>query len=122
MATRRSHRLIATVVLIAMSGILAGCASSSSFDPTDMFDMFDTKKKLPGNREPGFPGGVPGLEQGVPKELYKENVDRQQLQQQQQRKPHKADGKDQKAQGGNQPDGLHRKGGDAVHGKSQHLL
>lgn len=83
MATRRSHRLIATAVLIAMSGILAGCASSSSFDPTDMFDVFDTKKKLPGNREPVFPEGVPGLEQGVPKELYKENVDRQQLQQQQ---------------------------------------
>lgn len=81
MATSRSHRLIAAVVLIAVSGVLAGC-SSSSFDPTDMFDVFDTKKKLPGNREPVFPGGVPGLEQGVPKELYKDNVDRQQLQQQ----------------------------------------
>ncbi|MGB3504061.1 MAG: hypothetical protein WBA37_01665, partial [Xanthobacteraceae bacterium] len=82
MATRRSHRLIAVAVLIAVSGVLAGC-SSSSFDPTDMFDVFDTKKKLPGNREPVFPEGVPGLEQGVPKELYKDNVDRQQLQQQQ---------------------------------------
>ncbi len=82
MAHRRSHRLIAAVVLIAVSGVLAGC-SSSSFDPTDMFDVFDSKKKLPGNREPVFPGGVPGLEQGVPRDLYKENVDRQQLEQQQ---------------------------------------
>ncbi|MGB3445239.1 MAG: hypothetical protein WBA48_00895, partial [Xanthobacteraceae bacterium] len=82
MATRRSHRLIAAAVLISLSGVLAGC-SSTSFDPTDMFDVFDTKKKLPGNREPVFPEGVPGLEQGVPRELYKDNVEREQLQQQQ---------------------------------------
>src|SRR5215510_10807469 len=72
---RRPHRLIAAAVLIALSGALAGC---SSFDPTDMLDWLDTKKKLPGERKPVFPEGVPGLEQGVPKDLYKNNVDRQQ--------------------------------------------
>ena len=36
-----------------------------------MLDFLDTKKKLPGERKPVFPDGVPGLEQGVPKELYK---------------------------------------------------
>ena len=36
-----------------------------------MLDLLDTKKKLPGERKPVFPDGVPGLEQGVPKELYK---------------------------------------------------
>lgn len=69
---RRPHRLIATAVLIALSGVLAGCAGGmSSFDPSDMLDFLDTKKKLPGERKPVFPEGVPGLEQGVPKDLYK---------------------------------------------------
>ena len=68
---RRSQRLIAATVLIALSGALAGCGSMGNFDPTDMLDFLDTKKKLPGERKPVFPEGVPGLEQGVPKELYK---------------------------------------------------
>lgn len=79
MAARRSCRLVAAAALIAVSGLLAGCSNTGSFDPTDLFDGFDTKKKLPGSRQPVFPEGVPGLEQGVPRELYKENVDRQQL-------------------------------------------
>ena len=52
-----------------------------SFDPSDLLDFLDTKKKLPGERKPVFPEGVPGLEQGVPKELYKgsrqEQIDQQ---------------------------------------------
>jgi hypothetical protein len=68
---RRPQRLIATAVLIALSGALAGCGSSGSFDPSDLLDFLDTKKKLPGDRKPVFPEGVPGLEQGVPKDLYK---------------------------------------------------
>src|SRR6187402_3039636 len=69
---RRSQRLIATAVVVALSGALAGCAGGmSSFDPSDMLDFLDTKKKLPGDRKPVFPEGVPGLEQGVPKDMYK---------------------------------------------------
>jgi len=68
---RRSQRLIAACVLIALSGALAGCSSVYNWDPSDMLDWLDTKKKLPGERKPVFPGGVPGVEQGVPKELYK---------------------------------------------------
>jgi hypothetical protein len=69
---RRSQRLIAAAVLIALSGALGGCSSGmSNFDPSDLLDFLDTKKKLPGERKPVFPDGVPGLEQGVPKELYK---------------------------------------------------
>src|SRR5215470_14871111 len=76
---RRVQRLIAASVLIAFSGVLGGCSSGlSGFDPTDMLDWLDTKKKLPGERKPVFPDGVPGLEQGVPKDLYKNNVERQQ--------------------------------------------
>jgi hypothetical protein len=65
---RRTPRLIAAAVLIAFTGVLGGC---SSFDPSDMLDFLDTKKKLPGDRKPVFPEGVPGLEQGVPKEMYR---------------------------------------------------
>ncbi|WP_284416134.1 MULTISPECIES: hypothetical protein [unclassified Bradyrhizobium] len=68
---RRPQRLIALTVLAALTGVLGGCASGGSFDPSDMLDFLDTKKKLPGDRKPVFPEGVPGLEQGVPKELYK---------------------------------------------------
>ena len=67
----RPQRLIATAVLIALSGALAGCGSTGNFDPSDLLDFLDTKKKLPGERKPVFPEGVPGLEQGVPKDLYK---------------------------------------------------
>src|SRR6202171_1765095 len=70
---RRPQQLIAAAVLIALSSALAGCGGGGlgNFDPTDLLDFLDTKKKLPGERKPVFPEGVPGLEQGVPKELYK---------------------------------------------------
>jgi hypothetical protein len=68
---RRPQRLIAATIVIALSSALAGCGSTAGFDPTDLLDFLDTKKKLPGERKPVFPDGVPGLEQGVPKELYK---------------------------------------------------
>jgi hypothetical protein len=80
---RRSQRLIAAAIVIALSSALAGCGggSMSSFDPSDLLDFLDTKKKLPGDRKPVFPEGVPGLEQGVPKDLYKgsrqEQIDQQ---------------------------------------------
>jgi hypothetical protein len=85
---RRSQRLIAAAVLISLSGALAGCADSmgklADWDPSDMLDFLDTKKKIPGERKPVFPEGVPGLEQGVPKQLYKgsaqEQIDQQNAQ------------------------------------------
>ncbi|HUO00906.1 MAG TPA: hypothetical protein VMU69_32310 [Bradyrhizobium sp.] len=73
---RLSQRLIAAAVLIALSSVLVGC-SGAGYDPTDLLDWLDTKKKLPGKREPVFPDGVPGLEQGVPKDLYKGAVEQQ---------------------------------------------
>src|SRR5476649_124469 len=80
---RATQRLIAACVLIAISGAIGGC-SSSNFDPTDLLDFLDTKKKLPGERKPVFPEGVPGLEQGVPKSLYRgsaqEQIDQQNAQ------------------------------------------
>src|SRR5258707_14419228 len=80
---RRSQRFIASLVALALCSVLAGCGGGgmSNFDPSDLLDFLDTKKKLPGERKPVFPEGVPGLEQGVPKELYKgsrqEQIDQQ---------------------------------------------
>ncbi|WGS17732.1 MULTISPECIES: hypothetical protein [unclassified Bradyrhizobium] len=81
---RRSQRLIAAAVLVSLCSVLAGCGGGgmANFDPSDLLDFLDTKKKLPGERKPVFPEGVPGLEQGVPKELYKNEVEQQQREQQ----------------------------------------
>lgn len=49
---------------------LAGC---SDWDPTDLFDnnIFNPKKPLPGDRKPLFPDGTPGVQKGVPPDLYR---------------------------------------------------
>lgn len=77
---RPMQRLVSAAVLIALSSALSGCGSMSGWDPADLLDFLDTKKKLPGDRKPVFPDGVPGLEQGVPRDLYKENAERQRAQ------------------------------------------
>jgi hypothetical protein len=68
---------LAGIVLIAsaLALPLGGCGSMGDFDPTEWFsgDMFGTKKKLPGDRKPVFPEGVPGVAQGIPPDLMKGN-------------------------------------------------
>jgi hypothetical protein len=53
--------------------MLACCTPGGQFDPTEVVnsDMFSSKKKLAGDREPVFPNGVPGAETGVPPDLVK---------------------------------------------------
>jgi len=53
------------LLLLPLGGLLAGC------DSLDTFSIFDTKKKLPGERHPVFPNGVPGVTQGIPPDLVK---------------------------------------------------
>src|SRR4051812_1445074 len=67
MTRARSFLLLAS---LAAPLVLAGC---ESFDPTAIFDsdIFDTKKKLQGERRPVFPEGTPGVPQGVPSELVR---------------------------------------------------
>src|SRR6185437_13890528 len=78
---RRSQRLIAATVLISFCTLLAGCSSGlDNFDPTDLFDWLNTKKPLPGTRHPVFPNGVPGVEEGVPTDLYKGAVEQRERQ------------------------------------------
>jgi hypothetical protein len=44
------------------------CVALTACDTLDALDWFDTKKKLPGERKPVFPDGVPGIERGIPSE------------------------------------------------------
>jgi len=59
----RRRRIVLITSLLASGIMLGGC---STFDPTE---WFNTKKPLPGERKEMFPGGVPGVAQGVPPEL-----------------------------------------------------
>jgi len=57
----------------ALLFVLGACTAGGQFDPTEVVstDIFSTKKKLAGDREPLFPQGVPGAETGVPPDLVK---------------------------------------------------
>jgi hypothetical protein len=69
---RTLHRTILLTVLATFVPALAAC--SGGFDP-DKLDVFglNEKKKLPGERKELFPGGVPGVTQGIPPEYMKGN-------------------------------------------------
>jgi hypothetical protein len=71
--TRRSPLLVRAGSAAALVLALAGCTPGGQFDPTTLFanDMFDTKNKLKGDRQPVFPNGVPGTSSGVPQDLVK---------------------------------------------------
>jgi hypothetical protein len=56
---------VLALLLVAFGGVLAGCESMEDFQ------FWDTKKKLAGDRKEVFPGGVPGVTQGIPPDLVK---------------------------------------------------
>ena len=59
-------RLGFAMVLAAAAALVSGCESLENLG-----SMFDTKTKLPGERKPVFPEGVPGVTPGVPPEMVK---------------------------------------------------
>lgn len=59
--------LIVAAVLMSMGVAVSGCDTLDSLN----LDFFDSKKKLPGERKPVFPEGVPGVSQGIPPEYQK---------------------------------------------------
>jgi hypothetical protein len=69
-STHRTSRLCAGALLLAFASVLGGC-STPAWDPTDLMDFLDTEKRTPGERKPVFPEGVPGISQGVPKEMIR---------------------------------------------------
>ena len=68
---RRMQPIVLVAAMVTLASVLAGCAN---FDPEnlDIFGLND-KKKLPGDRKPLFPEGVPGVSQGIPPEFVKGN-------------------------------------------------
>ena len=68
---RRMYRTVLIAGLVALAPVLAGCADFD-MDSLDVFDL-NEKKKLPGERKEVFPGGVPGVTQGIPPEYLKGN-------------------------------------------------
>jgi hypothetical protein len=70
---------LALIAALAAAPMLAGCESFDDFD-IDKLDVFglNKKKPLPGERRDVFPGGVPGVTQGIPPEYLKSNVEKQQ--------------------------------------------
>jgi hypothetical protein len=73
MERRRFPKFAWAVAVSALGIVLCGCTAGGQFDPTEIMsnDMFNTKKKIQGDREPLFPNGVPGAETGVPPDLVK---------------------------------------------------
>jgi hypothetical protein len=73
MPTGRLASLVWIGSALALVLALGACTPGGQFDPTEVVntDMFTTKKKLAGDREPLFPQGVPGAETGVPPDLVK---------------------------------------------------
>jgi hypothetical protein len=63
-------RVVLAAVVAAAGPIVSACDSLSNFS-LDNFEIFDSKKKLTGERKPVFPEGVPGVASGVPPELVK---------------------------------------------------
>lgn len=61
-----------TAIVLSLGLTLGACSKTTGefeLDPSYWFP--DNKKKLPGDRREVFPGGVPGVTQGVPAELIK---------------------------------------------------
>ena len=68
---RASSRIVLLTTLALAIPALAGCADFD-LDKLDVFGL-NEKKKLPGERKELFPGGVPGVTQGIPPEYVKGN-------------------------------------------------
>jgi len=73
MRVRSIASLVGVAAAVAVAAVLGGCTPGGQFDPTELLssDVFGTKKRLQGDREPLFPNGVPGTETGVPADLVK---------------------------------------------------
>src|SRR5579863_245812 len=73
MNMRCTRSLFRLGIVIALASAAAACTKGGQFDPTTLLDndMFNSKKPVVGQREPVFPGGVPGATTGIPADLYK---------------------------------------------------
>ena len=68
---RAIHRAVLLTGLAVAAPTLTAC-SNFDLDKLDVFGL-NEKKKLPGERKDLFPGGVPGVTQGIPPEYMRGN-------------------------------------------------
>ena len=71
MAVRLKAGIAIAAALCAALSLGACSTSTGDFEIDPAYWFPDGKKKLPGERREVFPGGVPGVTQGVPPELIK---------------------------------------------------
>jgi hypothetical protein len=73
MATERISSVMRAGAALVFVLALAACTPGGQFDPTEVVssDIFNSKKRISGDREPVFPQGVPGAESGVPPDLVR---------------------------------------------------
>ena len=85
-----------TVLLVALAALAPALSACESFD-MDKLDVFglNKEKPLPGDRKPVFPGGVPGVTQGIPPEYLRQNQQQQQQNGTAEAQPAGADGQNQ---------------------------
>src|SRR6185369_7264726 len=69
---RTIHRATLLTALAISTVGLTACSGGFDMDKLDIFGLSE-KKKLPGERKDLFPGGVPGVTQGIPPEYMKGN-------------------------------------------------
>jgi hypothetical protein len=74
---------MALIALLLGTGLSLGACDTID----NLTNMLDTKKRLPGDRRPVFPDGVPGVEMGVPPEMMKGYQEKQQAEGQAQTPP-----------------------------------
>jgi hypothetical protein len=68
----RPARLALVAVVVAAGPMLSACESANSVvSAMENLEFWDSKKKLPGERKPVFPEGVPGVAAGVPPEMVR---------------------------------------------------
>jgi hypothetical protein len=68
---RRMQRVVLLAGLVVLAPVLSAC-ENFDMDKLDVFGL-NEKKKLPGERKPVFPEGVPGVTQGIPPEYRQGN-------------------------------------------------
>src|SRR5262245_5616961 len=68
---RAIHRAVLLTGLAIAAPTMTAC-SNFDMDKLDVFGL-NEKKKLPGERKDLFPGGVPGVTQGIPPEYMRGN-------------------------------------------------
>jgi hypothetical protein len=68
---RAIYRAFLVTGLVVLGPALTAC-SNFDMDKLDVFGL-NEKKKLPGERKDVFPGGVPGVTQGIPPEYMRGN-------------------------------------------------